>query len=339
MGIKISLLVVIALIAGVFLGVEVAGMQYLFGVILPYAAFAIFVIGLIWRVVKWGKSPVPFRIPTTAGQQKSHDWIKHDKFDNPSDTAGVIGRMLMEVLFFRSLFRNTKAELTEDKRLVYQWEKWLWLASLAFHWSFLIVLVRHLRLFTDPVPGFIQVIASVDGAFMVNLQPLFLTGVILLVTVTYLFVRRVVIPQVRYVSLPADYFPLFLIFGIALSGILMRYFIREDVTSVKELAMGLVTFSPVAPEGISALFYVHFLLVCVLFAYFPYSKLVHAGAVMMSPTRNMANNNRAVRHVNPWNNKVKVHTYEEYEDDFRQVMKAAGLPLDKEESDKDKDAG
>ena len=36
---------------------------------------------------------------------------------------------------------------------------------------------------------------------------------------------------------------------------------------------------------------------------------------------------RARRHVNPWNYPVKVHTYEEYEDDFREKMVEAGLPV------------
>ena len=52
--------------------------------------------------------------------------------------------------------------------------------------------------------------------------------------------------------------------------------------------------------------------------------------VFFSPTRNLANNNRMKRHINPWNPKVKVHTYQEYEDDFRDLMKNVGLPLEKE---------
>jgi hypothetical protein len=35
--------------------------------------------------------------------------------------------------------------------------------------------------------------------------------------------------------------------------------------------------------------------------------------------------------VNPWNYPVNVHTYEEYEDDFREKMIEAGLPVDKKE--------
>jgi hypothetical protein len=54
------------------------------------------------------------------------------------------------------------------------------------------------------------------------------------------------------------------------------------------------------------------------------------GGVFMSPTRNLANNNRMKRHINPWNYPVHVHTYAEYEDDFREKMKNAGLPVEKE---------
>ncbi|MGF7184565.1 nitrate reductase gamma subunit [Desulfitispora alkaliphila] len=341
MGIMFSAFVVIALILSVYLGVEAGGLHVLFGVIIPYAAFVTFLLGVILRVLKWAKSPVPFRIPTTCGQQKSLDWIEPNKLDNPTTKAGVVGRMALEVLLFRSLFRNTKSELHDHNgpKLAYGWEKWLWLAGLAFHWSFFFVVVRHLRFFLDPVPGFILAIEGIDGFFQVGLQGIQLTGLILLAAVTFLFFRRVALPQVKYISLPADYIPLFLIMGIAGTGIMMRYFVREDVAAVKELTMGLVTFSPTVPDGISSIFYIHMFLVAVLFAYFPFSKLMHAGGVFMSPTRNMVNNNRAERHVNPWNYPVKVHTYEEYENDYRKVMKATGIPVDKEDDDEDKSAG
>jgi len=146
----------------------------------------------------------------------------------------------------------------------------------------------------------------------------------------YLLLRRILLPQVRYISLAADFFPLFLIIAIAVSGIMMRYFIKVDIVKVKEFAMGLVTFRPAIPEGIGVIFYVHLFLVCTLLAYFPFSKLMHLGGIFMSPTRNLANNSRAERHVNPWNYPVHVHTYEEYEEDFREKMIEAGLPVEKE---------
>ena len=60
---------------------------------------------------------------------------------------------------------------------------------------------------------------------------------------------------------------------------------------------------------------VHLLLVSVLAAYFPFSKLMHIGGVFLSPTRNLANNNRSQRHINPWNYPVKTHSYAEWEED------------------------
>jgi len=135
---------------------------------------------------------------------------------------------------------------------------------------------------------------------------------------------------VNYISFSADFFPLFLIMGIALSGLFMRYLAKVDIVAIKAFTIGLVTFHPVIPEGVGSVFYVHLFFVSILLAYFPFSKLMHAGGVFLSPTRNMANNSRAERHVNPWNYPVKVHTYEEYEDEFREKMIEAGLPVEKE---------
>ena len=326
----LSLLAVAGLALIAYIGVGAAHLNYLFGVIIPYAAFAIFIIGIIYRVLQWAARPVPFRIPTTAGQEKSFPWIKQNKIDNPSSGLGVIIRMAFEVLLFRSLFRNVRAELRGGPTLSYASAKWLWMAGMAFHWTFLIILVRHLRLFLEPVPSSIKLVESLDSFFQVGAPLLYLTDVIFLFAVTYLFLRRVFIPQLRYISLPADYFPLFLIFGIGATGVLMRYFFKVSVVSAKELTMGFVNFNPKIPEGIGVIFYIHLFLISILFAYFPFSKLTHMAGVFLSPTRNLANNNRAKRHINPWNYPVKVHTYEEYEDEFREFMKDAGIPVEKE---------
>jgi len=330
MKILLPLFTVIALVVIAFVGVQ-ANLHALFGIIIPYAAFAVFVVGFIVKVAGWGSSPVPFRIPTTAGQMKSFaPWIKQNKLDNPSSRMGVLGRMILEVFFFRSLFRNTKTQLYPGTKVTYGSEKFLWLAGLAFHWSFLIIFIRHFRFFMQDVPFVIQVVEGLDSFLQIGAPLLYMTDVVLVGAVTFLFLRRVVMPQIKYISLPADYFPLFLILGIALSGILMRYFTKVSVVSVKELVMGLLSLSPVIPQGIGAIFYVHLFLVSALLAYFPLSKLMHMGGVFLSPTRNMVNNNREVRHINPWNYPVHVHTYEEYEDDFREKMKKAGLPVEKE---------
>ena len=323
------LLAVLALVIIAWLGAGVFEWTSLFGIIIPYTAFAILVLGFIYRVIKWAQSPVPFRIPTTCGQQESLPWIKQDKIENPSKTWEVVGRMALEILFFRSLFRNTQTEKREDK-LGFGSSKWLWLGSLVFHWSMLIIVLRHLRYFLYPVPAFVQGLEKLDGFLQVGVPVLYLTDVFVVLGITYLFLRRVVIPQVKYISLAADYFPLFLLLGIATSGILMRYGLKVDIASLKDFAMSLVTFKPQVIPEIGTIFYVHLFLVSSLVAYFPWSKLMHAGGIFMSPTRNLANNSRAVRHINPWNYEVKTHTYEEYEDEFREKMRKVGLPLERE---------
>ena len=314
-----------------YLGVAEANLQFVFGVVVPYGAVALFLLGFVYRILKWAGSAVPFRIPTTCGQQKTLPFLKNDNLENPHNLIGVVGRMALEVLFFRSLFRNTKTKLKEGGRLVYGRDKWLWAGAVAFHWTFLIVLLRHLRFFAEPVPSFVLALQSLDGLFKIGVPVLYFTGVILLASVTYLFLRRVVIPQLSYISLMADYFPLFLIMGIAGSGLLMRHFYKVDLVAVKQLAMGLISFQPEIPEGIGFLFFAHLFLVSALFAYFPFSKLMHLGGIFLSPTRNLASNSRERRHVNPWNYEVKTHTYQEYEDEFREVMRNAGLPLEKAE--------
>jgi nitrate reductase gamma subunit len=312
------------------IGVEVANLYFIFGVIIPYAAIATFLIGIIFQVIKWAKSPVPFRIPTVAGQQKSLPWIKNSKLESPHSTLGVIGRMILEVFLFRSLFRNTKAELKNGPTLVYGSSKYLWLGALAFHWSLLIIFLRHFRYFTEPVPVFVPFIQNLDGFFQIGVPIIYLTNVVIVVALSFLFLRRIVDPKLRYFSLASDYFPLFLLISIAITGILMRYFTKVDIVSVKELAMGLFSFQPIVPEGIGIMFFIHLFLVCVLLIYFPFSKLLHMPGVFLSPTRNLANNNRMKRHKNPWDYPVRIHTYEEYEDEFRDKMKAAGIPVEKE---------
>jgi nitrate reductase gamma subunit len=335
----VALAAVLGLIIIAYVGAR-GDLRLVFGVVVPYLAALIFVEGVIYRVIQWARSPVPFRIPTTGGQNRSLPWIERDageQLDNPADTKHVIGRMALEVLAFRSLFRNLRTELRQDPdnpegaRLIHWSYKWLWLGAIAFHYAFLVVILRHLRFFTEPVPYPITLLTDVDGFFQFFLPTIYLSGVVLVVATAYLLARRITNPNMRYISLAADYFPLLLILGIAITGMLMRYVFRVDVIAVKELAIGLVTLHPVVPANLSPLFFVHLFLVSVLFAYFPFSKLMHAPGVFMSPTRNLACNNRWVRHVNPWNYPVKFHSYEEYEDKFREAMIESGLPVEKEQ--------
>ena len=304
-------------------------MNTILGVALPYTAIAIFLAGVVWRVLEWSRAAVPFRIPTTCGQQKSLPWIRSSWLECPHTGFGAAARVASEVLLFRSLFRNHAPE-RNGFRLVYGDAKLLWLGALAFHWSSLVVVLRHLRLFLNPVPKAVLALQSLDGFLQVGIPVIYVSDAVLVAALVYLAGRRLVNAQMRYLSLAADHLALGLLLAIAGSGILMRYAGRVDVAAVKQYAMGLVTFAPVLPREGGALFYTHVALVSVLLAWFPFSKLMHMGGVFLSPTRNLANNSRMKRHINPWNPAVVVHSYEEWEDEFRVKMVDAGLPVEKQ---------
>jgi nitrate reductase gamma subunit len=305
--------------------------EFVFAVIIPCLALAAFLSGFIYRVVRWAQSPVPFSIPSVGGQEKSLPWIKDDKIESPGNNWAVTWRMFLEIFFFRSLFRNSRADLVAGQRLVYGGSRWLWLGGLVFHWSLLIIIFRHLRFFTEPVFPPVTWLTNLDSLFQFSLSTLFLSDFVILMALTYLFLRRVVSPQIKYISLASDYLALLLILGVVISGVLMRWVFKVDVDAVKRLAISMITFRPAVNADIGLAFYIHLMLGCSLIAYFPFSKMMHAPGILFSPTRNMKNDSRSVRHVNPWNHPVRVHTYEEYEDEFRKPMIAAGLPVEKKE--------
>ncbi|MDP3426053.1 MAG: sulfate reduction electron transfer complex DsrMKJOP subunit DsrM, partial [Humidesulfovibrio sp.] len=325
-----SLILVLALVVIATLGAGAAKMQIIFAYCVPGTAFIIFVVGFVAKVIGWAKRPVPFRIPTTGGQQQTLDWIPQNKWDNPSTGPQTAMRMFLEIVTFRSLFRNTKVVLKHDEGknpiVAYVSNKWLWLFAILFHYSFLIIVVRHMRLFLQPVPQIITAVEFVDSIFQIYAPTLYQTNLLILAGVGFLLARRLFDARLRYISLVNDYFPLFLILAIALSGMYMRYIAKVDVMAIKDVVMGLTTFRFKAPVGVDVSFYVHVFLVSTLLVYFPFSKLMHLGGVFLSPTRNLPNDTRMHHHENPWNDPaIKPHSYEAYEDEFREPMFEAGL--------------
>lgn len=323
-----ALVGLVAVVAIGLIGWLGSAQPLVFGVVLPAAAVLIFLVGVVHRVIVWGRSPVPFRITSVGGQQASLPWLARSPLDSPKNGFEAALRVAMDVLFFRTLFGNTRVRRGASRRPVYVSERLLWAAALTFHWSLLIVVVRHLRYVLEPTPAVLAVVERWDGFFQVTTPALLASDVLLVCAGGFLLGRRLVDRQVRYLSLPADYFPLLLILGIALSGLFMRHVGRVDLVAVKELSLGLVTLRPRVPVGLTAGVFVHLALVSALLAYAPFSKLLHMAGIFLSPTRNLANDSRRRRHVNPWNPVVAPHTYPQWEAEFRDKIVAAGLPLD-----------
>ena len=227
--------------------------------ILFYLATAILVFGLAFRIRKYIITPAPLKIPTTPA---------------PTTRGGVAFRMVKELTIFESLFKSNK---------------WIWLFGWLFHMGMLLVLLRHLRYFTDPVWWWVQLIQPF-GKYASILMLLGLAG---------LLARRIVVDRVRYISAPSDYLMLLLIIGIGATGVLMTFVTNADIITLKDYLLGLMVFD-IRTLPTDPILLVHLFMVIVLMAIFPISKLLHAPGVFFSPTRNQVDNPRERRHVAAW---------------------------------------
>jgi nitrate reductase gamma subunit len=158
-----------------------------------------------------------------------------------------------------------------------------------FHASLALVLLRHLRYFTEPV-----------WSWVVLLQPFGMyAGITMVLGVAGLWARRLFVERIRYISTPSDHLMLALFMAIALSGLTMRFVVHTDVIAVKGFFLGLMHFNWQALPSSVAL-YLHLSLVAVLLIIFPVSKLLHAPGLFFSPGRNQADNPREKRHISAW---------------------------------------
>lgn len=230
-----------------------------FYALLFYTGTALLVGGLAYRIQRYARIPAPLKIPTTPA---------------PTTRAGVVARMFREVVFFQSLFKGNK---------------WTWLFGWIFHFALLLVVLRHIRYFIDPVWVWVDLVQPF-GKYAGFAMVLGLVG---------LWGRRLLVDRVRYISAPSDHLMLALLIGIGASGLLMSYVWHTDIVALKAFFLGLIRFDW-QPLPADPMLLIHLLLVASLMIVFPYSKLLHAPGLFFSPTRNQVDNPRERRHVAPW---------------------------------------
>lgn len=232
-----------------------------FFALLYIVAGIVFVAGLARKIIQYAKTPAPLKIATTPA---------------PTTKAGVVMRMFREVVFFESLFKGTK---------------WTWMFSWVFHMALLLVLVRHLRYFIDPawVPAFVWSLIEMAQPFGQY------AGFAMVLGLGGLFVRRVFVDRVRYISSPSDYLWLVVLGLIGTSGLAMSFIAHTDIIAVKQF----FTFAG-GELPLDRPLLVHLLLVALLILLFPFSKLLHAPGIFFSPTRNQVDNPREQRHIVTW---------------------------------------
>ncbi len=237
----------------------------LFFALLFIVATLVLVLGLAVKVIQYARTPAPLKIPTTPA---------------PVTQSGVVLRLFREVVFFESLFKSTK---------------WTWIFGWMFHMALFLVLLRHLRYFIEPswLPGWLW-----TGLELIQPFGMY-AGFAMVAGLGGLFLRRIFVDRVRYISSPSDYLWLLVLGFIGFSGLIMQFVVRTDVVMVKQFFTGLWTFSW-GPLPLDFPLIVHLSLVALLMLLFPFSKLLHVPGIFFSPTRNQVDNPREKRHVAPW---------------------------------------
>lgn len=227
--------------------------------VLFYVATIFLIVGTGMKVVKYARTPAPLKIPVSPA---------------PRTKRGVWFRMFKEVAFFQSLFKSNK---------------WIWIFAVLFHAGMLLVLLRHIRYFTQPVWWWVELIQPI-GVYASFAMLIGLGGLLL---------RRIVVPRIRYISSPSDYLMLVLFLGIVVTGMLMKFVMGTDVLMVKAFFLGLMRFEilelPTQPGVL-----IHLALVAILMIIFPISKLLHAPGVFFAPSRTQVDNAREFRHLSAW---------------------------------------
>jgi nitrate reductase gamma subunit len=231
--------------------------------LLFYIAAATLIFGVTWRCWVYARTPQPLKIPIPPA---------------PTTRGGVVLRMLFEVTLFRQLFRSSK---------------WTWLFGWMFHVALALVLLRHLRYFTEPVWFWVELV-----------QPFGLYAAFaMLAGLAGLWARRLLVDRVRYISSPSDHLMLALLAAIAASGLAMKYVARTDIVALKAFFLGLMAFDWQPLPADPALL-VHLTLVATLMIVFPVSKLLHAPGVFFSPSLNQVDDARERRHAAGWSAQI-----------------------------------
>lgn len=229
-----------------------------------YLAATVLVAGLAYRIRQYAGTPAPLKIPTTPA---------------PTTRGGVVLRLAREVVLFESLFKATL---------------WTWLFGWVFHAAMALVLLRHLRYFTEPVWGWV--------AFV---QPFGIyAGFAMVAGLAGLWARRFLVDRVRYISTPSDHLMLALLVAIAASGLAMKYVAHTDVVAVKSFFQGLLVLQ-VRELPADPVLAVHLVLVAALMLVFPFSKLLHAPGLFFSPGRNQVDDPRERRHLAEWASRLE----------------------------------
>lgn len=226
---------------------------YIFYYITPYIAVVVFFGGIAYQLYRWGQAkPVPARLSL---------------FPRPQGRLARFLDALVDMFTLKGLFRVNKP---------------LWVGGFIMHLGLLLLLTGHVRAFTDYY--FLWDLLQWDEEQVHQFSAIAgtIAGLLFMIPLFYLLARRFS-GAVKWLSTPEDFFVLFLLIVIAVTGNHMRFLLEVESHQVREFFRGLATFRWIDPPvSAGRSFIYHFASAQLLMVYFPFSKLMHTIGTLFS---------------------------------------------------------
>ncbi len=225
------------------------------GTVLPYITISIFAVGWIYRLWSWAKARPSRRITL---------------YPAPQATLSTTTSILKKALIFPALYNA---------------DKFLWFGAVIFLIGLFLSVALHAFInypVTTLLPnalGFsdlwsylgVSVIAreGISGWFGS------LSAIFVVIAISFFLLRRLAIPEVRYLSTFADYASLAFLLIIISIGTYMRLFNIIDHVHLKAYLASLASLNPILPPS-NPLFMIHLTLAQFYLMYLPFSKATHS---------------------------------------------------------------
>ncbi len=218
-------------------------LEYLILYITPYISLTMLVGGFLYKLYGW------FSSPRTS--------IKLTMYPAPQNEVSRIISTLSDLLVFADLMRSNFG---------------LWLGAWSMHLGLFMAMIGHIRMFYDYLAALgipaetAEKISHTGGG---------IAGILFMTPLFYLFARRWG-GIIKELSTPEDYFDLFLLIAIAVTGNHMRFFQHVNLDELQTYFMGLFTFTQAPPPKSGGLpFLLHYALVQLLMVYLPFGRISH----------------------------------------------------------------
>jgi len=238
--------------------------------LLIYACLAISLVSILIRAVRYARAPIHVRwelYPVPHERGRAHyggsifeelDWWKKKR---DPDLFNELKEMLQEILLLKGVFHHNRK---------------LWIFSFPFHFGLYLMIGWFLVLIIAAIPEAAGAGTTTGFFSFLNLVlvPLGYLGLALtFIGALGLLLRRILDPDIRKYSVPAEHFNLLSL--LAATGLTLAVHSTSDpsFTSLTEYMGGLISFSQ--PVPIAAGMKAELALASLLIAYIPLSRMGH----------------------------------------------------------------